>query len=74
MRFDWPTTKLSVMENGLRAKFQVPELGAKLLATGNALLVEGNNWNDTYWGMCRNVGENHLGKLLMKIRGELKAS
>ena len=35
-------------------------------------LIEGNWWGDTYWGVCNGVGENHLGKLLMKIREELK--
>jgi len=74
MRFDWDNIKLGVMETGLDAKFQIPELRDKLLATGNAMLIEGNSWNDTYWGMCRGVGENHLGKLLMKIRGAIKAS
>ncbi len=74
LRFDWPAIKLGVMSTGLDAKFQIPELRDKLLATGNAELVEGNSWNDTYWGMCRGVGDNHLGKLLMKIRAELKAS
>jgi predicted NAD-dependent protein-ADP-ribosyltransferase YbiA (DUF1768 family) len=34
-------------------------------------LIEGNWWGDTYWGVCNGVGENHLGKLLMKIRDYL---
>lgn len=44
----------------------------KLLATENALLVEGNTWNDTYWGVCNGVGKNTLGQLLMKIRRNSK--
>lgn len=43
-----------------------------LLATGDAQLIEGNTWNDTFWGVCRGEGENHLGKLLMNIRDALK--
>jgi predicted NAD-dependent protein-ADP-ribosyltransferase YbiA (DUF1768 family) len=42
-----------------------------LKATGDEELVEGNWWNDTFWGVCNGVGENNLGKLLMKIRAEL---
>jgi predicted NAD-dependent protein-ADP-ribosyltransferase YbiA (DUF1768 family) len=34
-------------------------------------IVENNTWNDTYWGVCNNVGENHLGKLLTEIKEEL---
>lgn len=36
-------------------------------------IVEENSWRDTYWGVCKGVGENHLGKILMKIRDELIA-
>lgn len=49
-------------------KFAEPGLQAKLLETGNEELVEGNYWGDTFWGVCRGRGENHLGKLLMKVR------
>lgn len=73
MREDWQEAKLGVMEDCLRRKFHIAgDLATKLLATGDAELIEGNHWNDTYWGVCRGVGENHLGKLLMKIREELK--
>ena len=71
LRSDWEEIKLSVMENALRLKFADPELAAMLKATGDEELVEGNWWNDTYWGVCNGVGQNHLGKLLMKIRAEL---
>ena len=61
------------MEEALRAKFNIPEFKEKLLATGEMHLEEGNNWNDTFWGVDLKTGkgENHLGKLLMKIRKEL---
>lgn len=36
------------------------------------VVYKGNYWKDTYWGVCNGVGENHLGKLLMKIREKLK--
>ena len=71
LRSDWEHIKLSVMETALRLKFADPELAAMLKATGDEELVEGNWWNDTVWGVCNGVGENNLGKLLMKIRAEL---
>lgn len=71
LRPDWEEVKLGVMETGLRMKFSDPDLANKLIATGNEELIEGNWWGDTYWGVCNDVGENHLGKLLMKIRSEL---
>uniref|UniRef100_UPI00345E83CD NADAR domain-containing protein n=1 Tax=uncultured Duncaniella sp. TaxID=2768039 RepID=UPI00345E83CD len=51
-----------------------PALAEKLIATGDAELVEGNYWHDTVWGVCDGVGENHLGKILMRVREELKNS
>ena len=74
LREDWERVKDAYMKNALRAKFQDPKLKAKLLATGDAYLEEGNTWHDTYWGVCDGVGQNHLGLLLMEIREELAAS
>jgi len=74
LRADWEQVKVGIMEEIVRAKFtQNPELGALLAATGDAQLVEGNTWGDTYWGVdSRNgKGSNHLGKILMKVRAEL---
>ena len=71
LRLDWETIKLPVMEDIVRAKFdQHVDLRNKLLATGSAKLVEQNSWGDTFWGVCGNTGHNHLGKILMKIRGD----
>jgi len=71
MRDDWNEIKLGVMESLLRAKFSRPDLKAKLLATGDAQIVEGNTWNDRFWGVCNGVGANHLGRLLMELRDKL---
>ena len=68
-----PSVKVSVMEEVLRAKFaQNQNLLQKLLATGEALLVEGNDWQDTFWGFDVNLGYgvNMLGQLLMRLRAE----
>jgi ribA/ribD-fused uncharacterized protein len=66
----WHSRSLGLMEELLRIKF-TGELAGMLKATGDEELVEGNTWNDRFWGKCRGVGENHLGRLLMKIRDEV---
>ncbi len=71
-RPNWDTIKLDVMLYLLRQKFSIPKLKAKLLATGDQELVEGNKWHDTFWGVCNGVGSNHLGRLLMQVRQEVK--
>ena len=75
LRPDWEDVKDGIMEEIVRAKFsQNGNLKKKLLATGDATLVEGNTWNDRYWGVDTKTGEgqNHLGKILMKIRSEFQ--
>lgn len=74
MREDWDLVKVGVMRELLRIKFSNPALREKLLATGDAVLIEGNTWNDTFWGVCRGQGENNLGRLLMDVRDELKGA
>jgi predicted NAD-dependent protein-ADP-ribosyltransferase YbiA (DUF1768 family) len=62
------------MTECVRYKFtHHPDLRGLLLATGNAELIEGNDWGDTIWGVYQGQGENRLGKILMKIRQELRA-
>jgi ribA/ribD-fused uncharacterized protein len=65
--------KMMVMEQLLLIKFggKEPLLTRALLTTGDATLIEGNTWNDTFWGVCDNIGENNLGRILMKVREEL---
>ena len=75
LRPDWEQVKVGIMEEIVRAKFtQHPDLARLLIGTGNKILVEGNHWGDTCWGVdTRNgQGENHLGKILMKVRKELQ--
>lgn len=68
--------KLGIMEGLIRQKFSDlnPELKEKLLATKNEGIVEGNWWNDDFWGIFFKTGTgcNHLGKIIMKIRRELQ--
>lgn len=69
MREDWDTVKLDVMRRVLFLKFkQNPHLCQLLADTRFATLVEGNHWNDTFWGVCKGRGQNHLGQLLMELR------
>lgn len=70
LRPDWENIKLNVMLDLLRQKFSNGELKQKLLDTGDAELIENNWWGDFYWGMVNGEGENHLGRLLMKVRNE----
>ena len=75
MRVDWDDIKLEVMEDIVRAKFrQNEDLPHMLLATVGVDIEEGNTWKDTYWGIdvFTGEGENHLGKILMKIRDDLQ--
>lgn len=70
---DWVSDRIWTMTQLVRQKFkQNPELGYKLLGTQDAILIEGNNWGDRFWGQVDGKGENNLGKILMKIRNELK--
>ena len=50
------------------------DLKQRLLATGDKRLVEGNTWGDTFWGvdLRSGRGENQLGRILMRVREELK--
>lgn len=73
VRPDWNGVKLVVMDWGLRLKYSPgTPLAEMLLSTGEEELVEGNNWGDVFWGKVNGKGENHLGKILMRIREELK--
>ena len=72
----WYSMNIRTMLFFLRQKFQHPELRAMLLATDDQELVEGNNWGDTFFGVDQDTGEgeNHLGRLLMQVRDEIRKS
>ncbi len=73
LRRDWEKIKFDVMYRLVYEKFHNPELMELLLATGDELLVEGNNWGDRVWGQCPvGVGENRLGVILMQVRNEIR--
>jgi ribA/ribD-fused uncharacterized protein len=73
LRPDWETIKLSVMTELIQQKFsRHPNLAELLVMTSDQELIEGNTWGDTFWGVCKGVGENHLGKILISVRKDLK--
>lgn len=72
LRPDWDTVKFQVMRGLLIQKFTTAPYEQLLLNTGNAYLEETNTWGDVIWGVCKGVGENNLGKLLMQIRTALQ--
>jgi ribA/ribD-fused uncharacterized protein len=64
-----PQEKIEAIRRGFIAKFtQNPELGEKLLATGDAMLFE-DSPDDLFWGI---KGENWIGKLVMEAREIVK--
>ena len=71
---DWDDKRLLVMYEINKLKYKIPELRKLLLDTGNDLLIEGNWWNDKFWGVClkTNKGDNFLGEILMSIRKEIQ--
>lgn len=75
VRPDWESVRVGEMEKVVRAKFtQNPHLARFLVETGDAPLLEGNSWRDTFWGVDQKTGagENHLGKILMALRAEFR--
>lgn len=74
LRSDWEEVKVDLMRKIVRCKFdQNPDLKEKLINTGDRLLIEGNTWNDTFWGICKEKGKNMLGIILMELRKEYQS-
>lgn len=73
-RDDWQAIRLKTMIVLLIQKFNKPDYRDLLLGTKDKYLVEGNNWDDVYWGFSGNRGENMLGAALMVLRERLRAS
>lgn len=78
LRPEWDSHyRYVVMAEVLEAKFTDPALRAQLIATGDCLLIERNDWHDDVWGDCSCVkhrskpGNNMLGRLLMQLRSRL---
>lgn len=80
LRNDWEEIKDQVMYEIVLNKFlQNEDLKDKLLKTGEEELIEGNTWHDNHFGdcncsrpKCKQKGKNILGKILMRVREELR--
>lgn len=70
LRSDWDLVRYDTMLSIVRRKFDDSDLKARLLDTGNLYIEETNWWKDRYWGVSGGVGQNNLGKILMRIRSE----
>ena len=72
-RPDWNLIKIDVMKTAVRQKFlSHKEIQEVLLGTGDETLVE-NSPIDYFWGCgADKTGENHLGKILMAIRNQIR--
>lgn len=73
-RNDWEDIKISIMEFGLRQKYNQEPFKTKLINTYPQKIIETNGWKDRFWGVYEGEGKNVLGKMIMKIRKELKKS
>ena len=74
LRADWEDVKDDIMYRAVRRKFETHEGPRRLLLdTGEETLVE-NAPMDAYWG-CGPDGNglNKLGRILMRVRAELRA-
>lgn len=75
IRSDWEHVKISVMHEAVLQKFLThTDIQAILIATGDTWIVE-NSPTDYYWGCgSQRTGQNHLGKILMSIRQQIRSS
>ncbi|MEA5569096.1 NADAR family protein [Anabaena sp. UHCC 0399] len=73
LRLDWDLVKTQVMREAVLKKFLThSDIREILLSTGNEVLVE-NSPTDYFWGCgADNTGQNHLGKVLMSVREDLR--
>lgn len=67
---NWEDKRVQIMLKGLREKFRIPALRARLLETGD-LPIHEESPTDRFWGSWGGKGEDMLGKLLMQVREEL---
>jgi len=71
---NWGKVKMDVMFICLEQKFYQEPFKSKLTATGLENIQEGNFHDDVFWGVDLkvnpNVGENHLGRMIMTIRNK----
>lgn len=72
LRGDWDKIKDDVMYRALKAKFSQCENCRRVLLKTKNWDIHEDSPTDVYWGW-RNNGQDKLGKLLIKVRDELRA-
>ena len=72
LRSDWDEIKDNIMEECVDAKFDSNLYLRKQLGEIDGHIEEANSWGDRYWGTVNGVGENRLGKILMRKRDEIQ--
>jgi hypothetical protein len=73
IRPDWEQVKTQIMREAVLTKFLTHlEIQSILLSTGDRPIVE-DSPTDYYWGCgVEKTGQNHLGKILMSVRQEIR--
>jgi len=75
LRPDWHEIRDAVVEKAVRSKFQShPDLSEKLCATGEAEIIEASAMSHHWGAGADGLGKNILGRILMKIRQDIKES
>lgn len=74
VRSDWGQVKCAIMYEAVHTKFQTHlDIQAILVGTGTQTIIE-NSPTDCFWGCgVDRDGENHLGRILMRVRSEIGA-
>jgi len=71
-KLNWDEIRMDIMIELQIIKYSNLDLKRFLLEeTDNKYLIEGNSWNDTFWGVCEMRGKNFLGRIIMNIREKL---
>lgn len=73
VRPDWEVVKIKVMREAVLKKFLThADIREVLISTGDQFLVE-NSPTDCFWGCgADKTGQNHLGRILMNVREEIR--
>ncbi len=71
IREDWDLIKITIMGDLQEQKYAQEPYKTLLKETGDCIIEEGNTWGDTFWGICNEIGYNHLGRIIMRVREDL---
>jgi N-glycosidase YbiA len=73
LRPDWEAVKLTVMHQAVWAKFQTHAMIRQILLDTQEQVIIEDSPVDSFWGCgADRQGQNHLGKVLMQVRQQLR--